>query len=160
LTLSADGRYVQMTCDQGPDAPEIYPILRISSAQVVSVGKMLTPFASHTNLVVLQDERPHHLAVWDLDQAKMIARLPRHPSRDENGVYKPLRAALSDDGRLLASASYDGLVRIWDMQTRQLLGEAKLVQEITALAFDSAAQRLAAGSAEGEIFVLQIPELK
>lgn len=160
LTLSADGHYLQMTCDQGPDAPEIYPIYRMSAAKFITEGKMLTPFASHTNLVVLQDKRPHHLAVWDLDQAKMIARLPRHPSRDETGVYKPLRAALSDDGRLLASASYDGLVRIWDMQTRQLVGETKLEQEITALTFDSAAQRLAAGSAEGEIFVLQIPELK
>ncbi len=160
LTLSADGNYVQTECEHGPDASSTFPIYQISSAKFIAEGQMLTPFSSRANLVVLQDERPHHLAVWDLDQAKMIARLPRHPSRDENGVYKPLRAALSDDGRLLASASYDGLVRIWDMQTRQLVGEAKLVQEITALAFDSAAQRLAAGSAEGEIFVLQIPELK
>ena len=158
--LSADGNYVQVSCDQGPDAPTEYMIYRIKSAKLIAEGSWLIPFLGRANIGVAEDARQYHLAVWDFDHGKIIARLPRHPSHDKNGAYKPPVVAMSDDGRLLASASNDGLVRVWDIQTRQLLGEASLEKEVTALAFDSTAQRLAAGRVDGQLFVLQIPELK
>jgi len=157
LELSANGEYVQISFDCVDSATD-YQIFNLSSAKVVAGGMLLTPFLGQANLGVVQDTRPHHLAVWDFDKGAIIARLPRHRSRDKNGVYKPLRAALSDDGRLLASASYDGLVRVWDLKTRQVVGEGRLGGAVTTMAFDLAGRQLAAGREDGQLFVFQVPE--
>lgn len=156
VELSADGNYVQIPCDQGPDAPTDYAIYSVNTAKRIAEGPLLAPFPGKSNRGVVQDTRPHHLAVWDFDRGEIIARLPRHRSRDQNGNYKLLLAAISDDGRLLASASYDGLVRVWDLNARQVVGEARLGSAVTAMAFDSAAQQLAVGRVDGQISVLQV----
>lgn len=156
--LSGDGNYVQIACDQGPDAPTGYAIFSISTAKAVAEGPLLAPFPRQSSRGVVQDVRPHQLAVWDFGKGEIIARLPRHSSRDKNGTYKPLRAAISHDGRLVASASFDGSVRVWDVDTRQLVGEASVGGEVTAMVFDSAGRRLAAGRADGQLIELQIPK--
>lgn len=180
LELSGDGNYVQISCDQGPDAATDYRIYRLQPAKLVAHGKMLTPFPKRSNLGVVQDERPHHLAIWDFDKGEIIARLPRHPSRGLSGEYKPLIAALSDDGRFLASASFDGLVRVWDLTTRKIVGESNLGGEkvmealsnrqkilergldgvVRVMAFDSDGGKLAVGKWDGQLTVLQIPTAK
>lgn len=156
LDLSADGNYVQIPLE-GVDNPMDYRIYRLDSAKLIAQGALLAPFPGQANRGVIQDTRPHHLAVWDFDKGEIIARLPRHSSRDKNGTFKPLRAVLSDDGRLLASASYDGLVRVWDLKARQVIGEASLGGEVTAMAFDSSGMQLAVGRKDDQILVLQVP---
>lgn len=155
--LSSDGRYLQLTISGSGDAPTEYPIYSLSLSKQVAEGPLLAPFPGRANLGVVQDTRPHHLAVWDFDKKEIIAHLPRHSSRDKSGAYKPLLTAISDDGRLLASASYDGRVRVWDIKARQVIGEASLGGEVTAMAFDTTSRQLAAGRVDGQIFVLQLP---
>jgi WD40 repeat protein len=161
LALSADGRYLRVVfANASGDGPDVYLVYNLSSAQSVGDGELLAPFPRRANRGVVSDTRPHRLAVWDYDKNEIIARLPRHRSRDNSGGYQPLRAAISDDGRRVASASYDGLVRIWDIDAHQMVGEGRAGGEITAIVFDSAGQRLAAGRKDGQIVVFQIPEPK
>ncbi len=159
LALSADGRYLQIpfSCN---DVPTFYRIYSLDSGRQVAQGALLAPFPGRANRGVVRDTRPHRLAVWDFDRGEIIARLPRHRSRDQSGTYKPLRAAISDDGRLLASASYDGLVRVWNLDTRQMLGEGRVDGTVTAMAFDAAGRQLAAGREDGHLLVFQVPEPK
>jgi WD40 repeat protein len=161
LVLSADGRYLRIAFPNASgDGPTEYVTYRLSSAKPVGNGHLLSPFPGRANRGVVADTRPHHLAVWDFDKAEIIARLPRHRSRDKSGASQPLRATLSDDGRLLASAAYDGLVRIWDIDAHQMIGEGRTGGEVTAIAFDSMGERLAAGRKDGQIIVFQVPAQK
>jgi len=157
LALSADGRYLYAVFPGPGDAPTDYTIYRLSSGEAVGSGPLLAPFPARANRGVVYDTRPHRLAVWDYDKGEIIARLPRQRSRNENGEYWGLLTTLSDDGRLLASASYDGLVRVWDIDAHRLLGEGRAGSEVTALAFDATGERLAAGRKDGQIIVFQIP---
>lgn len=180
FALSTDGNFVQIPCDQGPDAATDFRIYGLHSAKLVAHGPLLAPFLGRSNMGVVQDERPHHLAIWDFDKGEIIARLPRHPSRGMSGEYKPLKVAMSDDGRFLASASFDGLVRVWDLSSRQIVGEANLGGEkvmealsnrqkilermldgvVRVMAFDSDRGKLAVGKWDGQLIVLQIPNAK
>lgn len=161
LALSADGRFLRIVFANGSgDGPDQYAVYDLTTAKVIGNGHLLAPFPRHANRGVLADIRPNHLAIFDYDKAEIIARLPRQRSRDKSGAIQALRAAMSDDGRLVASVSVDGLIRVWDLDTHQLLGEARTGTEVTALVFDATGQRLAAGRVDAQIVVLQIPAVK
>lgn len=183
LALSADGRYLRIAFpDASGDSPTEYVTYRLGSATLEPIGDgaLLAPFPSRANRGVVQDRRPHHLAVWDFDKGEITARLPRHSSRDTNGAYQPLTVAMSDDGRFLASASFDGLVRVWDLSTRRIVGVANLGGEkvmealsnrhklhgtvlggvVRVMAFDPDGGKLAVGKWDGQLIVLQIPTAK
>src|SRR5205823_8640642 len=69
------------------------------------------------------------------------ATLPAH----KDSIYA-LR--ISPDGKLLASAGADRLVKLWDMETRQELGKLEAhTGHILALAFNQDGSMLASGSA-------------
>jgi YD repeat-containing protein len=91
------------------------------------------------------------------DKGEIVARLPRHRSRSKSGDAQPLNVAISDDGRLVASASCDGMVRVLDIEAHQMVGEGHVGGEITAITFDSAGQRIAAGRRDAQIVVFQVP---
>jgi WD40 repeat protein len=157
-SLSADGRYALLPTDC-VDAPRNYPVYDLQTSKLVANAQLLAPFSAHANVIVAPDQRPHHLAVWGLDKKEIIARLPRQRSRDQSGEYKPLIAAISDDGRLLASGSYDGLVRVWDLTTHQMLGEVRAGAPMTVMSFDAKGGLLAVGRENGQILVVQMPEV-
>lgn len=161
LALSADGRYLRIAFPNASgDGPTHYATYRLSSAELVGGGELLAPLPGRANRGVVPDTRPHHLAVWDYDKGEIIARLPRHRSRNKNGQYSQLSVAISDDGRLLASASYEGLVRVWDLDARQLIGEGRTGGVVTAMAFDSAGRELGARTEGGQLVVFQVPDPK
>ncbi|HJX17402.1 MAG TPA: hypothetical protein VJ437_04315 [Acidiferrobacterales bacterium] len=156
LTLSGDGRYLQTGFNCG-DGGMIYWVYEIETAKWAPTGFFAAPLPARANRAVIQDDRLNRLAILDLAKGALIARLPRHRSRNKHGDPEPLLAAISDDGRLVASASPDGLVRVWDINTRQILGEAKLGGALKVVAFDSPGRQLAAGQEDGEVVVFRLP---
>lgn len=157
LMLSGDGRYALATVDaSNSETPSIDTAWALQGGPV-GTGIALAELPANANRVLTAGSRAHRLTVWDLDRNEAIAQLPRHRSRDAGGVPVLLKAALSDDGRRVASASPDGLVRVWDLDARRLLGEARVGAEVTALAFDAAGRQLAVGRAGGQAWVLALP---
>lgn len=151
--LSADGHFLQIAWGC-VDSPVDYPITDLRNGVHVASGPILGPFPTRSTRVVMPDARPNHLDVWDLNQQQLLGRLPRHPSRDKNGNYRGLLACLSEDGRMLASASYDGLVRVWDIDAKSVIGEITVGGSVTAMAFDLAGRSLAVSTASGEVLIL------
>ena len=158
LMLSADGRYLQYVANPASnETPGFDAAWRLADGKQVGTGTPAALLPARANRVVALDIRAHRLAVWDFDRNEAIARLPRQRSRDANGNVVPLQAAISDDGRRVASASPDGLVRVWDIDAHKLLGEARVGAAVTALAFDAPGRQLAVGRAGGEVWVLAVP---
>lgn len=161
LALSADGRYLRVVfANASGDAPDEYVVYNLSTANSVGDGDLLAPFPSRSNRGVVADTRTHRIAVWDYDKGAVIARLPRHRNRDTSGAAQQLRVAISDNGNLVASASRDGVVRVWDIDARQMVGEGQVGGEVTSIAFDSAGQQLAVGRKNAQIVVFQIGSSK
>ena len=161
LALSADGHYLRIAFPNASgDGPTGYATYRLSSAKLVGGGQLLAPFPGRANRGVVADTRSHRLAVWDFDRAEIIARLPRHRSRDKSGVSQPLRASLSADGRLVASASHDGVIRVWDIDAHKMIGEGRAGGAVATMAFDSAGRQFAAGRLDGQIVIFQVSDPK
>ena len=77
-----------------------------------------------------------------------------HPSQLQNLVWQ---VEFSPNGQILASASNDGTVNLWEISTGELLGT--LIghsKAVTSLAFSPDGNFLATGSLEGSLSVWEV----
>lgn len=132
--------------------------MNLSTRQVMRHPRTLTHFGVRSNRMVTEGERPHRLAVWDLNQGAIVALLPRQRSRGAGGEYMGLVAALSDSKPLVASGSHDGLLRVWNLDTRLLVGEVNTGGPLSALSFDPSATRITAQRKDGTSIVYAVPD--
>jgi WD40 repeat protein len=84
------------------------------------------------------------ICIWDLQTRKPIQFLRGH-----RGTIFSL--AVSTDGKLLASGSEDGTIRLWDTRTWKEVGLLKHESNVYGLAFSPDGTRLAAGCGDSVI---------
>jgi WD40 repeat protein/serine/threonine protein kinase len=83
--------------------------------------------------------------VWDAQNGQQVLSLPEHT----RGVAS---VAFSPDGQLIASASHDGTVKVWDAQTGQNLHES-LPGGADVVAFAGGGRQIVGGSKTGLLTV-------
>ena len=100
--------------------------------------------ADGRRVFALSDSEKTTAHVWDLDSGRVISTL-----RGDAELKRVERAALSPDGRLLATSNL-GLLNLWDAETGALLGELKgHAGWILAMDFSPDGGLLATGADDG-----------
>ena len=86
--------------------------------------------------------RPGEIVIWNTNGSR-IGKLGEHPT-----VVWAVQ--ISDDGKLVATGGYDGLIKLWDLPSRSLKGDlTKQSGWVRSLAFSPDCTRLASSSEDG-----------
>jgi len=88
--------------------------------------------------------------IWKLPTGELIRNLEGH-SETITAV------AISPNGKILATGSVDGTIRITNLQTRELIRVFKGMGETRAMSFSGDSRTLAGGGTDGKIKIWQIP---
>jgi RNA polymerase sigma factor (sigma-70 family) len=177
--LSADGRKIAMSCDDGTllllDAKtgkELHNLnkqQRLMNADAVTGQKQLKlSDAGHTRslafspdgkvLASAQDgagfDGDGSICLWELTSGKKLRTLQGH-----KGMI--LSVSFSPDGKQLASGGLHGTVMLWDVQTAKLLRTFRNAEDwIQGVTFAPNGQTLVAGSTDGRILMWDVPSGK
>jgi WD40 repeat protein len=155
IRLSSDGRYVQAGFDCG-DGGDMYWMLDTLSGKWSPSSFFMAPLPAHAARAVVRGERRYQLAILDLEKSVISARLPPHRGIDESDDYWQLSAAITDNGRMVASAANDGTIHVWDIDTGKMSGMARTGCNVNKMVFDSTGRKLAAALDNGNILVFEI----
>lgn len=98
-----------------------------------------------------------YVQLWDPHTLESKGALPGHSETVTGVAFSPS----TENGHLLASASDDGTVRLWNADTRKQLGELKGLSGLSAsvadafvsIAFSDDGRRLVAGSYKGTVWI-------
>jgi hypothetical protein len=94
--------------------------------------------------------RPGDVVAWNVADGARIGEFVGHPT----SVWA---ARLSPDGTLLATAGYDGLVRVWDVATRQPKHDLTRHKGwVRGLAFSPDGTRLASAGEDGSVVLWDV----
>ena len=91
--------------------------------------------------------------IWNIHERKVAYRLKDHTA-------SALCVAFSPDGKLLASGSQDTMVKLWDIESRLLLGTREHGGPVTSVAFSSDGKTLASGSEDNTIKLWDVVSLE
>lgn len=112
-------------------------------------------FSPDGHTLVTHDDGKRVVQVWDVTTRALIADF--HPDRYDGSDHFA-SVAMSRDGHVLATGSYDGKVRLWDVASRRqidgpLTGPAEPVQ---SMAFSPNRNILATGGDRGTVWLWDI----
>ena len=146
-TMSPDGRYVASAAFGAQDEVRVWDLERDRARWI--------PGSSGRTLVFTPDSRflisTHHedIQIWNLATRELESTLAGH----ERDVFQ---ARLSSDGSMIASGSFDGTVRVWDVQHAAPSGLFVVGQRLAqAVAFHPSGRTLAVASQDHTLRLLE-----
>lgn len=152
LALSDDGRRL-VTLDVKKatlsihDASDGTERLRLPVGARASRGLAISPDGNVVAVGCLPAPRPRgEWTVWLVDDAGKVQALGGHEA-------PPRLLCFSADGKLLASAGSDGVVKLFDVTTGGLHRRVSHERPLTSLAFSADGKTLAGGSGDGQVFL-------
>ncbi len=154
--ISPDGRFFAAVA---PDGAELWSVDRgVRLARLGPAARVI--FSPDGRLVVAVGENGG-AGVWRSNGGRLVAALPGFGSLHAGALgsfrtpFAP-GAAFSPDGRLLALAASDAIVRVWELATRKQVGAVAMGWANT-LAFGPNGGRLAAMTWDGHVVVARAP---
>ena len=116
-----------------------------------NIPVVVTPDGHVIMLVDEQNNRPL-IVLWDVQVDQAFATLPQNHTDEIHQV------SVSPDGALLATASYDGSVRLWDTATGAQQGEPLLGHTARALfaVFSPDGRQLVSGGADDQVILWDV----
>lgn len=98
---------------------------------------------------MLATNQSSQINLWDLATGKLKTTFNGHDAAVQ-------AIAISPDGKLLASGGLDQKVKIWNLNTHELLDTLDLTTEIVSLSFSPDGKLLANGNADGSIEIREL----
>jgi WD40 repeat protein/serine/threonine protein kinase len=97
----------------------------------------------------LLDECPEHLRGWEWHYLQRLRFKTLSPLRHDSAAFC---AEFSPDGKRIASSDRDGMIRLWDAATGQLLRKISAHEGVVySIAFSPDGQCIASGSVDGTV---------
>lgn len=108
-------------------------------------GSVWTPAYSHDGALLAVGDWGHEIRVWDADSFALLNRLEGHAAAVFDVAFRP------GDAALLASASADGMVKLWDALAGRCLVTLDAFDDwdVLAVGFDASGRYLVASGADG-----------
>ncbi len=152
LAFSPDGNHFATASTDGTSSLIAFPSGRVIGQAFAAEKQIGAVLFQPGGQVLIGGDTDGRINLWDVKQQKPIGTTPRGHSR------AIIDAALSRDGRLLATLGEDQIVRLWRFDRTQPLARAMQVggQSAKAAAFSPDGRLLATGDDVGTVAIWEL----